>query len=69
MDELEEEHEFLTVEEARQVLRIGRTQAWLLVNRGVIPSVRLGEKTVRVPAAALRQLVQGAASPVGRTAR
>jgi excisionase family DNA binding protein len=61
---LEELPEFLTVEEAAQVLRIGRTSAYLLTQqwrytggREGLPVTRLG-RLLRVPRAALVRLAQ-----------
>jgi len=47
----------LTVEEAAQLLGIGRTLAWRLVQEGELPSVRLG-RCVRVPRRELEAWVQ-----------
>lgn len=44
----------LTVAEAREVLNIGRSKMYELLNTGVIPSVRLG-RSLRVPIVALQQ--------------
>lgn len=46
----------LTVEEAAQVLRIGRNGAYAAVADGVLPSVRIG-RTIRIPRHALAGLV------------
>ena len=46
----------LTVEEAAEVLRIGRSAAYQAVRAGEIPSLRLGRK-IRVPRAALMALL------------
>ena len=57
--------DFLTIEEAAKVLRIGRGQAYELarlwrVTGGVegLPNVSFGAKTKRVPKAALTALLQ-----------
>ncbi len=42
----------LTINEAAQLLGIGKTLAWSLVQRGELPSVRLG-RLVRIPLAEL----------------
>ena len=47
----------LTVEQAAGLLHIGRTHTWRLVNAGVIPSVRLSPRIVRVPRLALEGLI------------
>jgi excisionase family DNA binding protein len=50
--------DFLTVEEAARVLRLGRTATYRLVRAGVIPSVRYG-KQFRIPRIALEQALGG----------
>jgi excisionase family DNA binding protein len=45
--------EYLTVPELASYLRISRNNAYALVSRGAIPSVRFG-RLVRVPKTALR---------------
>lgn len=61
---LDELPEFLTVEEAAKVLRIGRTSAYLLAQRWTfsggregLPVTRLG-RLLRVPRAALVQMTK-----------
>lgn len=56
--------ELLTVEETARFLRIGRTKAWELVQRGEIPSIRIGRRSIRVPAKALRDLLASAEAEV-----
>jgi excisionase family DNA binding protein len=46
----------LTVEEAAEVLRIGRSACYEGVRRGEIPSVRIG-RTLRVPRQALERML------------
>jgi len=46
----------LTVEEAAELLRIGRAAAYQGVSEGTIPSIRLG-RTIRVPRARLLALL------------
>ena len=48
----------LTVEEAAEMLNIGRTLAYALVSAGELPSVTLG-RLRRIPAASLRTWVEG----------
>lgn len=43
----------LRAEEAAALLGIGRSKMYELLAAGVIPSIRIGEKSVRVPRAAL----------------
>lgn len=52
-----QERLLLRVSEAAQLLSISRSQAYELVARGVIPSVRLGGKCIRVPRHALETWV------------
>lgn len=47
----------LTVEEAAQVLSIGRTRAYALIASGALKSVPIG-RSRRVPADALREYVR-----------
>jgi excisionase family DNA binding protein len=47
----------LTVEEAAEVLRISRGSAYEAIRTNAIPHVRIG-RTIRVPRAALLQLLQ-----------
>jgi excisionase family DNA binding protein len=42
------ETHYIKVIEVAQYLGIGRSQAYDLVKRGVIPSVRIGSRTLRV---------------------
>lgn len=47
----------LTLEEAAEVLRIGRTRMFALVGRGEVRSVRIGSSR-RVPMAAIEEYVE-----------
>lgn len=47
----------LRIGEAAKLLGICRSQAYLLVNAGTIPSVRIG-RSVRVPKAALEEWIR-----------
>lgn len=42
---------FLKVEEAGKILRLGRSAAYEAVRTGVIPTIKVGVKTLRVPTA------------------
>jgi excisionase family DNA binding protein len=54
MDELPA---LMTVEELRRYLRVSRTTAYAMVNRGDVPVVRIGRGRIRIPKLALvRQL-------------
>lgn len=46
----------LTVEEAAELLRIGRNGAYAAVSNGSLPSVRIG-RTIRIPRDALAGLL------------
>lgn len=46
----------LTVDEAAEVLRIGRSGAYAAVASGFLPSVRIG-RTIRIPRDALAVLI------------
>jgi excisionase family DNA binding protein len=45
---------FLTIPEAARLLRMSRSSAYEAVIAGRIPAVKFGERTLRVPRAALR---------------
>lgn len=45
----------VSVPEAARLLNIKRSRAYELVNAGVIPSVRLGPRCIRVPVRALEE--------------
>lgn len=57
----------VSVEEAGRLLGIRRWRAYELVNAGIIPSVRLGERCIRVPVKALEERMNAMAEE-GRTA-
>ena len=48
----------LKVDEVAAALRIGRRQAYAAIDRGEIPSIRIG-RTIRVPRAWLESAVAG----------
>lgn len=52
----------LTVEEAAKRLSLKRAHMYALVARKVIPSVKLGPKSTRIPVAALEEWARNAAS-------
>jgi len=54
--ELEHLPLMLTVDEAAQLLRIGRNGAYSAVADGALPSVRIG-RTIRIPRAAVADLL------------
>jgi excisionase family DNA binding protein len=43
-----QEHIWLTVPEAARELRIPRTRCYELIQRGEIPAIRIGERSIRV---------------------
>jgi excisionase family DNA binding protein len=47
----------LTPEETARLLRIGRTACYDAIRCGVIPSIRLGPRSIRVPRDALLDLL------------
>lgn len=59
----------LTVEEAAALLRIGRSQAYLAVARGAIPSIRVSGRAIRVPTKKLADMLgeapENSATPAG----
>ena len=66
--------DFLTVEQAAEILRIGRTAAYALVGRYFatdgregMPAIRIG-KQLRVPRAALERWLGGPLTPPARPA-
>jgi excisionase family DNA binding protein len=56
----------LTVEEMRQLLRIGRNAAYEGVRTGAIPSIRVGAR-ILVPRRALEQMLEQASNKVVAT--
>lgn len=44
--------------EAAELLGISRAKAYELANRGLIPVIRLDSGSIRVPARALRELIE-----------
>lgn len=43
-----QKHNWLTVSEAAQELQIPRTRCYELIQRGELPAVRIGERSIRV---------------------
>ena len=54
---MDEEPLLLSVEEVCKALSIGRLHAYALIASGEIPSIKIGNRMVRVPAKALREWV------------
>lgn len=51
------ERTWLTVREAAEVLRLPRTRCYALIQRGELPAVRIGERSIRVNAAELTRFL------------
>ena len=49
----------LRIDEVRRLLGIGRTECYSLIANGIIPSVRLGPRMIRVPRQALLDWLAG----------
>jgi excisionase family DNA binding protein len=56
---LDQAPDILTVGELRRILRIGRNQAYALVNSGRLESCRVGRGSIRIPKAALERFLRG----------
>ena len=52
-----QEHSWLTVPEAAKELRIPRTRCYELIQRGELPAVRIGERSIRVNGAELKRFL------------
>jgi len=50
-------HEWLTVPEAAEELRIPRTRCYELIAQGELPAIRLGERSIRVNRAELERFL------------
>ena len=59
-----EKRQTYTVEEAAEILGIGRNSAYEAVRRGEIPAIKIG-KRVLVPKAALDRMLSGASDRPG----
>lgn len=60
--EMDETKYVLTVEEARQILRLGRSGIYEAIKMGELPTLRFGRRIV-IPRAALEKLLAEAAGP------
>jgi excisionase family DNA binding protein len=49
-----------SVDEAAKILGISRNSAYAACAAGTIPSIRIGERRILVPAAALERMLSGA---------
>jgi excisionase family DNA binding protein len=63
--------EVMTIADVQKALRIGRCLAYQLIRRGQLPAVRLGQKgrVIRVPRAAVEELLRSALAPESGEAR
>jgi excisionase family DNA binding protein len=57
---METEKLTMTVKEAGEVLGISRATAYMLASTGQIPTIRLGERRIVVPKAALMKMLETA---------
>jgi len=53
----------MTVEQAAKALGISRATAYMLANTGRIPAIRISERRLIVPRAALLKMLEGAEKP------
>jgi excisionase family DNA binding protein len=53
----EAERAWLTVPEAAEELRIPRTRCYVLIQRGELPAVRIGERSIRLNRAELERFL------------
>ena len=53
----------MTVKEAGEALGISRATAYMLVNTGRIPAIRLGERRLVVPRIALFKMLESTGKP------
>ncbi len=51
------ERAWLTVREAAEELRLPRTRCYALIQRGELPAVRIGERSIRVNRAELERFL------------
>lgn len=56
----------MTVEEAGEALGVSRATAYLLANTGRIPAIRISERRLVVPVAALLRMLENTGKPEGR---
>jgi excisionase family DNA binding protein len=61
MKQISNERLLLRIDEVAQLIGVSRTTAYALVNKGEIPSVRIGG-LLRIPNEALRKLIDERAS-------
>ncbi|MGD0290741.1 MAG: helix-turn-helix domain-containing protein [Candidatus Binataceae bacterium] len=61
MKQISNERLLLRIDEMAQLIGVSRTTAYALVNKGEIPSVRIGG-LLRIPNDALRKLIEERAS-------
>lgn len=56
---MEIERQTVSVDEAAKILGIGRATAYAAIKQGTLPYLRIGEKRIVIPLAALRKLLEG----------
>jgi excisionase family DNA binding protein len=61
------EKTWLTVPEAADELRIPRTRCYELIQRGELPAVRIGERSIRINRAELERFLLESRRVVGAT--
>jgi excisionase family DNA binding protein len=63
------ERKFLRPNEAAQALGCSRTRIYELIYSGYLPHVRLGGTALRIPMAAIEQMIEAALNGYARTAK
>ncbi|OBF70421.1 DNA-binding protein [Mycobacterium sp. 852002-51613_SCH5001154] len=61
LDELRSGPATLSIEQAARYLGVSRAYGYAMAREGRLPTIKLGERRVRVPALALLKLLEGAA--------
>ena len=64
-----QKHVWLTVPEAAKELRIPRTRCYELIQRGELPAVRIGERSIRVNRAELERFLLQSRRVAGSASR
>jgi excisionase family DNA binding protein len=53
--------------EAARLLSVGRSQIYLLIAQGLVPAIRLGRRSVRVPVAELQRWITAQSATASRS--
>jgi excisionase family DNA binding protein len=61
LDDLRNGPPTISIDAAARYLGIGRSHAYLMARKGLLPTIKLGSKRVRVPSAALLRMLDGSA--------